>query len=199
MNREDLARDMWGTLLLRGVIAILFGIAAVFWPALTLITLVYLFSAYILVTGVVNLVQSVVSMKERQTWFLTLLIGLVEIGVGVYLLRHPDVSFATFILLIGFALIIRGVLEIVAAFMDAADWAATRTLLTIGGAASIAAGVIILLQPVAGGVTFVWVLGLYALIAGPLMIALSIDAKRVMDGKDHDRDTNRARREAAVK
>lgn len=183
MDPKELARDMWGTLLLRGVLAVLFGIAAVFWPALTLVTLVYLFSAYVLVTGVVNIVQGVMSMKVRTTWFLTLIVGLVELGVGVYLLRHTDVSFATLILLIGFALIIRGVLEVVAAFMDFGGWASTRTLLTVGGLASVLAGVIVLMQPVAGGVAFVWVLGVYALLVGAMMVAVSLDARKLVEGK----------------
>jgi uncharacterized membrane protein HdeD (DUF308 family) len=183
MDPKELARDLWGTLLLRGVLAVLFGIAAVFWPALTLVTLVYLFSAYVLVTGVVNLVQAVLSMNVRSTWFLTLLVGLVELGVGVYLLRHTDVSFATLILLIGFSLIIRGVLEVVAAFMDLGVWATTRTLLTIGGLASVLAGVVVLMQPVAGGVAFVWVLGVYALVVGAMMVAVALDARKLVEGK----------------
>jgi uncharacterized membrane protein HdeD (DUF308 family) len=165
------------------VTAVLFGIAAVFWPALTLVTLVYLFSAYVLVTGVVNLVQAVMSMKVRSTWFLTLFVGLVELGVGVYLLRHTDVSFATLILLIGFALIIRGVLEVVAAFMDLGGWATTRMLLTIGGLASVLAGVIVLMQPVASGIAFVWVLGVYALLVGAMMTAVALDARKLVEGK----------------
>lgn len=183
MSPKDLAKDMWGSLLLRGVIAVLFGIAAVFWPALTLVTLVYLFSAYVLVAGVVNVVQSLRSMKVRSMWFLTLLIGLVEMGVGVYLLRHPDVSFATFILLAGFALIIRGVLEVLGAFLELTGWITTRTILTISGLASVLAGVIILMQPVAGGVAFVWVLGLYALLAGSMMVAVALDARALLEGK----------------
>jgi len=181
MDPKELARDMWGTLLLRGVLAVLFGIAAVFWPALTLVTLVYLFSAYVLVTGVVNLVQSVMNMKSRSMWYLTLLIGLVELGVGVYLLRHTDVSFATLILLIGFTLIIRGVLEVVGAFMDLGGWATTRTLLTIGGLASVLAGVVILMQPVAAGVAFVWILGVYALLVGAMMVAVALDARKLVE------------------
>jgi uncharacterized membrane protein HdeD (DUF308 family) len=183
MSPKDLARDMWGALLLRGVLAVLFGIAAVFWPALTLVTLVYLFSAYVLITGLANVIQSLLSMKVRSTWFLTLLVGLVELGVGVYLLRHPDVSFATFILLAGFALIIRGVLEVVGAFLELTNWATSRTLLTVSGLASVLAGVIVLMQPVAGGVAFVWVLGVYALLAGAMMIAVALDARALLENK----------------
>jgi uncharacterized membrane protein HdeD (DUF308 family) len=37
----------------------------------------------------------------------------------------------------------------------------------------------LLFQPASAGVAFVWVLGLYSLIVGPLMIALSLDMKKL--------------------
>ncbi len=103
-------------LAIRGVLATLFGIAAVFWPGITLVTLVYLFSAYILLNGLVDLVFGLGRLLHGGTSVLTrvltLLFGVLEVGVGVYLLRHPGVSFATLILLIGFTLIVRGVFEV---------------------------------------------------------------------------------------
>lgn len=169
--------NYWWVLTIRGIAAILFGVAAVFWPGLTLVTLVYLFSAFILVYGIVDIVHGLTSItKGGMGWILTLLLGFLEVGVGVYMLRHTTLTFATLVLLIGFMLIIRGVFEVVSAFMG--DQAATsRTLLIIGGAVSALAGIIVLRQPVAGGVAFVWVLGVFALITGPMLIAMSIDAK----------------------
>ena len=99
----------WWALTIRGVIAVLFGIAAIFWPGITLLTLIYLFSAFILVDGLVRIVASLVGVGHSRHWFLGLILGLIELGVGVYLIRHPGVSFATLILLIAFTLIIVGV------------------------------------------------------------------------------------------
>jgi uncharacterized membrane protein HdeD (DUF308 family) len=179
-SEQQFLSNYWWALTMRGVFAILFGIAAVFWPGITLVTLVYLFSAYILVSGLVEIVEAITAMRHRKTWFLTLLLGFLQIGVGVYLLRNPLVSFATLILLIGFSLIFKGVLEAIAAFSE--DMPATmKTLLIIGGFVSVVAGIIVLFQPVAGGVAFVWILGLYALLTGPLLIALSVDAKRMVE------------------
>lgn len=178
MNADAL-KPMWESLVVRGVAGILFGIAAVFWPALTLVTLVYIFSIYILVSGVVNVVESVTSMVRGGSWLWKLVLGVAELGVGLYLVRHPNVSFETFVLVAGLVLIARGVFEVVMAVVE--DVAATeKTLMTIGGVLAVAAGIFILLQPVSAGVTFVWVLGLYALVTGPVWIALGVDAKRAL-------------------
>lgn len=170
--------EYWWVLTVRGIIAILFGIAAVFWPGLTILTLVYLFGAYILVSGIVNIIHGVTAVTKRSTWFLTLLLGLAELGVGVYLLRHPTVTFATLILLIGFMLIVRGVLEGISAFNDTST-ETNRVLMILASVIAIGAGIILLFQPASAGVAFVWILGLYALIVGPLMIALSLDFKKL--------------------
>ena len=172
--------EYWWVLTVRGILAILFGIAAVFWPGLTIVTLLYLFGAYILVSGVVNIIHGVGGVSKRASWFLTLVVGLLELGVGVYLLRHPHVTFATLILLIGFMLIVRGVIEGVSAFSDATS-STERALMIIASIVAILAGILLLFQPAAAGVAFVWILGLYALIIGPILVALSLDFKKLAE------------------
>lgn len=178
--KQDLAIHWWA-LTLRGIAAILFGIAAVFWPGLTLVTLVYLVSAFVLVWGVINVVQAAVSIGKHRSWALTLLIGLAEVAVGLYLVRHPNVTFDVFILVAGLLFVASGVVEVVAAFAEDAVTATSRTLSVLAGVAAFIIGIILLFQPAAGGVAFVWILGLYALITGPLMIAMSLDLKSALD------------------
>lgn len=174
---QQSTKDMWSVLLIRGILAILFGIAAVFWPGITLVTLVYLFAAFILVSGVAGMVSGIASRDETATTrILMILVSVLEIGVGVYLLRHPLVSFATLVLLIGFVLIVHGVFDIVSGLFG--GHGATHKLLTImAGALAALAGIVVLFQPASAGVAFVWILGLYALITGPLMVALALDVK----------------------
>ncbi len=172
---------MWGLRIIEGIVALLFGIAAVFWPGLTILTFLYLFAAFILASGLINLFAGIFHFGEGVgVWILKLLLSLLQIGIGVYLLRHPHVSFAAFILLIGFAFVFRGVFEIVAAFMDDLN-AGMRTALILVGALSLLVGIVMLFQPVSGGVAFVWVIGLYALVAGPVMIASAISDHRELE------------------
>ena len=156
---------------------LLFGLAAVFWPGLTLVTFVYLFSVFLLVGGIVGAVTSLVSMGKKG-WVTALLISLVELGLGLYLVRHPQVTFATLILLLGFSFIVRGVAEVVIA-LTSDTLASAKTLAIIGGLLGVVVGIFLLFQPAAAGVTFVWLVGLYALIMGPVVIALSLDAKKL--------------------
>ncbi len=177
---ESTLKDMWGALAFRGIAAILFGIAAVFWPGLTLVTLVYLFGAYVLASGVVNLIIGLTNMGGGSGTFwgriLLLLLGFGELAVGVYLLRHPLVTFTTLILIIGLTLIVRGLFELFSGIFGEGG-STYRTVNVIGGLLSALVGVILLFQPASAGVAFVWILGLYALITGPLLIAMAFEVK----------------------
>lgn len=174
---RDVQIDWWA-LTVRGIFATLFGIAAVFWPGLTLVTLLYLFAAWILVDGVVRIIAGISRIGGRQMVLLTTLVGLLQVGLGVYLLRHPHVTFATFILLIGFMLIISGVVEVVSA-VSSNDTATGKTLAIFVAAAAVLAGIFILFQPQSAGVAFVWILGLYAIVSGPILIAMSLDLHKL--------------------
>lgn len=177
---KDGLNVMWESMVLRGVAGILFGIAAVFWPGLTLVTLVYIFSIYILVSGVISIVDAIRTLTNKGSWVWKMLVGFAELGVGVYLVRNPGVSFATLILVIGLVLIARGVLEVVMTMLE--DGSATeKTLMVISGALAVVVGIVILLQPESSGVAFVWILGLYALLTGPMWIALGLDTKKLIE------------------
>lgn len=183
-TKEQLfASNFWWVLTVRGLAAILFGLAAVFWPGLTMATLVVLFSAFVLVNGIVGLVHGLVGVgREGLGWVLSLVLSFLEVAVGVYLLRHGNVAFVTFVQLIGLVIGVRGVFELVAAYTE--DGAGpNRTLSLLGGVLSVVAAVVVLRQPEAAGVAFVWILGVYALIAGPMLLAQSIEAKATLKNR----------------
>lgn len=174
----ETVKDLWGALLLRGIMATLFGVAAVFWPGITIVTLVYLFSGFILASGLVGLVTGLMASKDTAlNRMLVIIVSLLEVGVGVYLLRHPLVSFGTLILLISLTLIVHGVFDVVGGLFETGASATYRLLAVVAGLLAALAGIIILFQPQSAGVAFVWLLGLYALLTGPLLIALSFDVK----------------------
>lgn len=181
VREETYLTGQWWVLTVQGIAAILFGVAAVFWPGLTLVSFVYLFGLYLLVAGVVTMLGALFSITKRGTWILSLLLGLVMLGVGVYLLRHPSTTFELLVILTGSALVVWGVVETVVALGNGTTSATGRTLAIMAGVVAVLAGVLMFFQPAASGVAFVWVVGLFALINGPLWIALSVDLKQAHD------------------
>ena len=77
----------WGALLLRGVVAVLFGILAWVWPGLTLAALVLLYAAYALVEGVMEVV---VGVRGRDWTYVAL--GLLSIAAGVAVVLLPGLT-----------------------------------------------------------------------------------------------------------
>lgn len=180
-REETYLTSQWWVLTVQGIAAILFGVAAVFWPGLTLVSFVYLFGLYLLVAGILSVLGGLFAIGRRSTWVLTVLLGLVELAIGVYLLRHPGVTFELLVVLTGSALVVYGVFEAVVALSNREQSAVGKTLALVAGVVAVLAGVLMFFQPAASGVAFVWVVGLFALINGPLWIALSIDVKNLHD------------------
>ncbi|HEX6258576.1 MAG TPA: DUF308 domain-containing protein [Candidatus Saccharimonadales bacterium] len=166
---------LWWLRLVLGIAAVLFGISAVVWPGLTIITLIYLFSAFIIVWGLIEFITGLLYIGKRDSWWLLLLFGVIGIGIGVYLLRNPYVSFQTFILLAGLALITRGVFELAGSFINKRRDSVTEFALTIvTGVAATLAGVVLLFQPEADGINFVWIIGVFTLIMGAISIVQAL-------------------------
>jgi len=172
---------LWWTLLIKGLIALAFGIAAIFWPGPTLVALLYLFSAYIIVSGIMNVILGIFGHRVvMNMWLGVLLLGVFEIGVGIYAIRNPGISLGVLILIIGFTFLLRGIWEVVAAFMGRTPDRANKTLLVLSGVLSILVGAYIVMQPAVGGLAFVWAIGVYAIVVGSMDIARSISAKNLL-------------------
>jgi len=57
----------WWAMLLRGIAAVLFGLAALFWPGLTLFVLIVFFGAYALVDGVLAIVAGIKRVRREAS------------------------------------------------------------------------------------------------------------------------------------
>jgi uncharacterized membrane protein HdeD (DUF308 family) len=172
MSTANITKENWWALVSGGVATLIFGAAAVFWPGLTLLVLLYLFAVFVLVSGVVDVVAGIGSMNQADSWFLPVALGAFELGVGIYLLRHTGVKFATFIILIGFTLIVRGIIEGIGAYYSVRASAKTQAISLLSALGAIVAGAVILFAArQSSGVSFVWILGLYGILVGALQIS----------------------------
>src|SRR2546426_6868094 len=105
----------WWALALRGVLAILLGVAVVVLPGVTLAALVVLFGAYALVDGVLAIIAGVRAAERHERWWSPVLKGLAGIAAGVVTFVQPALTALALLYLIGGWGIVTGILEIFAA------------------------------------------------------------------------------------
>ena len=161
-----LARNWW-LLLVRGILAALFGLMAFAWPTLTLVTLVLLYGAYAFVDGLTAIWVGV----RSRTWGV-LLFGIVGVIVGIFTFFYPGVTAIALLYLIAAWALVRGIFEIVTAIQlrkeISYEWA-----LVISGLIGIIFGIVLLANPGAGALAMVVVIGAFALMFGVMMIVLA--------------------------
>jgi len=167
----------WGWVVLRGAIAILFGLAAFSRPGAITLTLILLFGAYAFVGGVFAIVAAVRRGREGESWGWLLLDGVLGIVAAICAVLWPVAMALAFVYVIGFWAIFTGAMEIAAAIrlrkVIEHEWA-----LGLAGALSVVFGLVMFYRPVAGGLALVWWLGAYAIAFGVLMIVLGLRLRR---------------------
>lgn len=169
-------KQNWWMYLVSGIATLLFGIVTVINPALTFLSLSFFFGLFLVITGSVDMVSALTSIRTKSLWFLQLAFGGLVTVFGVYILQRPKLSLATFVVYAALALLVRAVIHLVEAFDSKYD-AMYRTLQVLAAIVAALASVFIWRYPVKGTLAFVWVLGIFALVNGPLMIAFAIEAK----------------------
>lgn len=166
----------WWLILLRGLIAIAFGLLTWLQPGISLAALALLFGAYILADGVLGVWAAITGRKEHEYWWVLLLWGIVGIGVGILTFLAPGITALALLFYIAIWAIATGVLEIVAAIRVRkeirGEW-----LLILGGLLSVAFGVLLMAQPGAGALALLWLIATYAIIFGILLVILAFKAR----------------------
>ena len=174
----DTFRHNWWLLALRGLAAVIFGVLAFVWPGATLITLVWLFGAFALVHGVLSLAVAAKAPKGYPRFGSLILGGLLGILAGLLAFVMPGITAIGLLILIACWAMVTGILEIVAAIklrkLINNEW-----LLVLAGIASVAFGVVLLLQPAAGALVLIWWVGAYALLFGILLVVLAFRMRRL--------------------
>jgi len=163
----------WWALLLRGVAAIAFGILAFVWPHITLTALVFLWGAYALVDGVVALVAGIKSHGEFNRWWIFLLEGILGIAAGIVAFVIPGITAMVLLFLIAAWAIVTGAFEIGAA-IQLRKYIKGEWLLALAGVASVLFGFALFLNPSAGALAVVWLIGAYSIVFGFLLVALGL-------------------------
>ena len=173
---------LWWLVLLRGIAAIVFGLLAMAWPGVTLITLALFWGAYALVDGVAALWHGWQTKGDSgKPMWQNILIGLLGVAVGVITFISPGITAIALLTLIAVWAIISGVLEIAAAIRLRKE-IHNEWMLILSGVLAIAFGALMILNPGAGALAVLWVIAAFAIVYGVLLVGLAFRLKKHAGG-----------------
>jgi uncharacterized membrane protein HdeD (DUF308 family) len=169
-------KKMWPLMVLRGTLAILFGIVALLWPGITLLVLALLFGAWALLDGISLLVSAFRQGRAHahwHDWVPSLLAGLLGIAAAVVTVLMPAITVLVLTIVAAILLIGVGVAEIMIA-VRLRRLIRGEVFLAVAGLFGIIAGIVILIWPLSGALALTFVLGVYALVSGVLLLAVAL-------------------------
>ncbi|SMD11590.1 HdeD family acid-resistance protein [Lentzea albidocapillata] len=170
----------WWLFTVRGVFAVLFGLAALIWPGLTLLALIILWGAYALFDGATMLYLTLTHKEWPARWALGL-IGVLGLVTGLIALFWPGITATALLLLIAVWALVTGALQIV-------DAIRLRKVMTnewfyiVTGALTVLLGIILVVNPAAGALAFVITIGVFAILWGVVLVLFSLRLKQLDGG-----------------
>jgi uncharacterized membrane protein HdeD (DUF308 family) len=163
----------WWLFIVRGVLAIVFGVLIVAWPVVGILTLAILFGIYMLADGIVSLILASTH-KDRRGWLIFW--GITGIAAGVVTLAWPAITAVVLLFVIAAWAFLAGIAQLVFAF-TAPIRTGSRVLLALGGVFSIIFGFFLVARPDAGALTLAWLIGFFAVMFGIYHIAFGVGLK----------------------
>jgi uncharacterized membrane protein HdeD (DUF308 family) len=176
--RSDIAEVLagigraWGWVLLFGFGTILLGIVVLVWPDKTIVVVAVLFGIQLILAGIFRFVSALaIDDAPGGTRVLLALLGVLSFIVGIYALRHVNVTIAALALVLGIFWIVNGVIELFTAIghreMPGRGWTIILSLL------SVVAGIVVLAYPDISLQALAVVLGIWLVALGIIEIALA--------------------------
>jgi len=174
----SVARQVWYWTVIRGVLAIVFGLVALFAPISTAVSLAVVIAIFAIVDGLFEIVDGI---RHRSTGGagLRILQGVLTLGFGVVLVVWPSITALAIVWTVGIWAIVVGVIQVVVAVSLRKVVRSGWGWGVVSGLVSVIFGVIVVARPTAGLVSIIWVLGVYAIMLGVLLIGFGLQVRRL--------------------
>ncbi len=174
----DVAARQWWVLVLQGILGIAFAILVLVFPAIALTTLAFVFAAWAIVSGISHIVQGWRVAEHRGRSWPFAVIGVLGIVAGVLAALIPGITILGLILLLGWWLVLQGVMEIYAAWRIRKEVTGEWILALIGVLRTIA-GIVILVMPIVGAILTVTLMAVWAFLGGLAALSLGWRLRRL--------------------
>lgn len=162
----------WWLMLAWGILVALFGLCALFWPHRTLLILIYLFSIFALVNGILGIAMFFQERHISAYWWVGVAAGVISVLFAIAVMVWPHKTALVILYLIAAWAIVTGIFQLAEALGGTSRY--SPWLLGIAGICSILLGLILFASsPLVALLSLMWVVGVYALIYGGALVARS--------------------------
>jgi uncharacterized membrane protein HdeD (DUF308 family) len=162
----------WKGALVRGAIAVVLGIIAVFWPSTAIFTFMVLWGLWALVDGIAVLFLAF-DPAARASRTVHLVQGVLGVVVGLLIVTHPGLSASVVTWLAGVWFAVRGLFSAFLAFGTS-----PRGALLVSAAIDLVLGVLFMVNPGGSAKGITIVLGIVALIWGIALVVIALMWRR---------------------
>jgi uncharacterized membrane protein HdeD (DUF308 family) len=104
------------TNVLTGLLSIAAGVAIIVWPAPGVVAVAIFLGAWLIVVGTITISESLAARHFLPDWWLLLILGLLEVPLGVLALADPGATLAAIITVSGIWAVAVGVMRVILAF-----------------------------------------------------------------------------------
>lgn len=159
----------WWAPVVRGIMAIAFGVLAFTLTFTTLAGVILAFGVYVLADGLFTLAAAIANRHQDRDWWVLLLQGMVSAVVGLAAFSYPIVTAVVLLWYVAAWAIVLGGLQVYAAIRLRRD-ISFEWWLALGGIVTVAFGILLLMQPVRGAVAALWVIASYSIAWGVMLL-----------------------------
>jgi len=182
---SELTGGVWWWVLVRGILAIAFGVIALFSPASAFLAVVLVFGAYAIVDGIVEIVHGIAMRGGSKSWGWLIFAGVVSILAGIAALVLPIVAGLLGAILMLWMIVaynlVHGVMVIGVAVKSERGraWGIVAGVLSV--LFSVVLAILILVTPGTAVLGLIFAVGIYAVVFG-ITLAVAAIATRVRGG-----------------
>lgn len=166
------------TLLINGIIALLFGALALFLPVATIKVIVTYFGILLLLGGIGGIIVSVQNMKKDKPYISSLISSVVSVVMGIVIIFNTRLSLEIFAIIIGIWALVIGAVQLFIALklLESGNY---KKVLATNSAITLLFGLLLFLNPFGSMVALVYIVGALAVIIGAILLFFSFSIRNV--------------------
>lgn len=164
------------SMILRSAVNILFGAVIILFPGISLLVVAVAFAVNLLVLGMFMIFEPTIDTQNKHA-VLTVMLGILTVGAGVYVLSRPLAGIAVLSLLFAAWALLYGIIDLMIGLRLSDAKNKSSWVFLLAGLISIIFAVYLAFNPLEGGLTLLWIVGIYSIAIGLVLAFETVSRK----------------------